>query len=152
MDKLSKYSGFVMVSALKRHEGPLGLVVTGEAEDWQPALEQIVGPKLLVTFRVKTPSQFLEVLDAGLAQAAVLDEAADLHVGVMGMLRMIRKVNSTIPVVVVARQMDRRMMEEALRLAAFSVVAKPLALEELLRQVQRMMFRLDQMLRHGGQE
>ena len=35
----------------------------------------------------------------------------------------------------------------ALRLAAFSVVVKPLALEELLRQIQRMMMRLDRMRR-----
>ncbi len=34
------------------------------------------------------------------------------------------------------------MMEEALRLAAFSVIIKPLRLEELLVQVHRMMVRM----------
>ncbi len=42
---------------------------------------------------------------------------------------------------------DRRWLEEALRLAAFSVVSKPLRLEELLVQIHRMMSRLDAALR-----
>jgi response regulator of citrate/malate metabolism len=50
-------------------------------------------------------------------------------------------------VVVVTAHRDRRWLEHALRLAAFSVVVRPLQLEELLRQIQRMMFRIDEMLR-----
>ena len=51
--------------------------------------------------------------------------------------------------VVVTRRRDRRWLEHALRLAAFSVVAKPLELEELLRQIQRMMARLSEMTEGG---
>jgi len=52
-------------------------------------------------------------------------------------------------VVVLTTRTDRRWLEDALRLTAFSVVIKPLGLEELLRQIQRMMHRLDEMLRGG---
>ena len=136
-----------MVAALNTRDGPFGLVITGEAESWEPALGQILGPQLLVTYRVSGHHELLEVVRSGLADAAVLDDEADWQVGVLQMLRMIRRLDRLLPVVVVSRHSERRWLEDALRLAAFSVVTKPLELEELLRQVQRMMVRLDQMLR-----
>ena len=62
---------------------------------------------------------------------------------------MIRRLDAVLPVVVLTTRRDRRWLEHALRLAAFSVVVKPLELEELLRQIQRMMVRMDAMLHRG---
>jgi DNA-binding NtrC family response regulator len=138
-----------MVATAQKHraKGPFGLVVSGEAESWLPSLRQIVGPEWLTAYQVDSDSQLLEVVGAGLADAAVLDEAAGWSVDVIQLLRMIRRINALLPVVVVTSRNDRRLLEDALRLAAFSVVTRPLALEELLRQIHRMMLRLDQMLR-----
>ncbi|MFA6135293.1 MAG: response regulator [Phycisphaerae bacterium] len=136
-----------MVTTSHQRGTPFSLVVSGEAESWLPALERIVGPKFLVTYQVRNDHQLLEVVHAGLADAAVLDESAPWTVDVIHLLRMIRRMNERLPVVVVTSRSDRHLLEDALRLAAFSVVTRPLALEELLRQIQRMMLRLDQMLR-----
>jgi DNA-binding NtrC family response regulator len=130
-----------------RGKGPFSLVVSGEAEGWLPSLRRIVGPEWLTAYQVDSDSQLLEVVGAGLADAAVLDEAAGWSVDVIQLLRMVRRINALLPVVVVTSRNDRRLLEDALRLAAFSVVTRPLALEELLRQIHRMMLRLDQMLR-----
>jgi DNA-binding response OmpR family regulator len=65
------------------------------------------------------------------------------------LLRLLRQVDRMLPVVVLTKRTDRRWLEDALRLAVFSVVVKPLELEELLRQIQRMMIRIDRMLREG---
>jgi len=88
------------------------------------------------------------VVDSGLVDAAVLDDIEGM-IDVLQMLRMIRRLNAMLPVVIVTRRSDRRVLETALRLAAFSVVSKPLELEPLLRQIQRIMERLDLMLRMG---
>jgi DNA-binding NtrC family response regulator len=136
-----------VVTTLKPDRGPFNLVVTGEAESWLPALEQIVSRQYLLTRRVHGDRELLDVVTAGVADAAVLDDAADWRLDVLQLLRMIRRVNTTLPVVVVTGQRDRHWLEDALRLAAFSVVTRPLELEELLRQIQRMMGRLDDMLR-----
>jgi len=136
-----------MVAALNQHDRPFGLVVAGEAESWMPALDQIVGPRWLETYRVRGDDELLEVVEAGLADAAVLDDAADWSLDLLQLLRMIRRVDQLLPVVVVTSRTDRRWMEAALRLAVFSVVTRPLGLEELLRQIQRIMFRMDRMLR-----
>ncbi len=127
-------------------------MVTGEAESWLPSLRQIVAPQFLTAYQVDSDRQLLEVVSSGLADAAVLDELAGWSVDVIHLLRMIRRVDAVLPVVVVTSRSDRRLLEEALRLAAFSVVTRPLALEELLRQIHRMMIHLDRMLRQGDAE
>ena len=55
----------------------------------------------------------------------------------------------TVLVVLLTGRSEPRWLQEALRLAAFSVVSKPLRLEELLRQIHRMMLRLDAYLRRA---
>ena len=138
-----------MVATMNDKSRPFGLVITGEAETWQNALDQIVGPDWLRTYRVSGGRQLLELVDAGLADAAVLDESMRDDVDVMQMLRLIRRTDAMLPVVLVTSRRDRRSLEDAMRLAAFSVVARPIELEELLRQIWRMMARLDQMMRMG---
>ena len=136
----------MMVTNTRQPMGPIGLVLTGEAQSWQPALEEIVGPDLLTAYRVQSERELIEVVQSGLADAAVLDEDVEWHMDVLQMLRMIRRVDAVLPVVVLSRRQDRIWMEDALNLAAFSVVTKPLQLETLLRQVQRVMNRINQML------
>ena len=136
-----------MVTTLKPDQSPLNLVVTGEAVSWLPALERIVGSQYLLARRVHGDRELLDVVTAGGVDAAVLDDAADWRLDALQLLRMIRRVNTTLPVVVVTGRRDRHWLEDALRLAAFSVVTRPLELEELLRQIQAMMRRLDDMLR-----
>ncbi len=140
-----------MVSTLQKdaHHEPMGLVVTGEAQWWLPALEAIIGPQLLKPVQVDSDRELLDVVSSGHADAAVLDDEAQWSVDVLRLLRMIRRLDQELPVVVVTRRRDRRLLTDALRLTAFSVVVKPMALEELLRQIQRMMARIDRTLRDG---
>jgi len=140
-----------MVAAPNKQRSPFGLVVTGEAESWGPALQEIVGPQWLRIYRVNHDEELLRAVESGLPDAAVLDEEGGWRLEVLQLLRMIRRLNAAIPVVVVSRRRDRVWLEDALDLAAFSVVAKPLELEELLRQVQRMMSRLEAMLREQSE-
>ena len=139
-----------MVATLNQRGGPFGLVVTGEAESWLPAVEQIVGPNVVVPYKVNDNKELLEVVRSGVADAAVLDDGADWQMDILQILRMIRRLDSLLPVVVVTSRSDRRLLEGALRLTAFSVVAKPLELEEFLRQIRRIMVRLDEFLRGEG--
>ena len=136
-----------MVATLNDRRQPFGLVVTGEAESWLPALETIIGPNLLTAYKVSGDKELLDVVRSRVADAAVLDDEAEWSIDAMRLLRMIRSFDAILPVVVVTRRTDRRLLQDALKLTAFSVVVKPLALEELLRQIRRMMDRLDEILR-----
>jgi len=136
-----------MVWAPNLNIEPLELVVTGQAVSWLPALRQIVGPQWLRARNVRSDHELLEVVRSGQADAAVLDDESLWDLDVLPMLRMIRRLDANLPVVVVTDHTDRQWLENALRLAAFSVVVKPLELEELLRQIHGIMLRLARMLR-----
>lgn len=126
--------------------GPFGLVVSGEAGEFADALSLIVGPRWLETYKVDSDGEVIHLVQAGLADAVVLDEAV-AEIDVLALLRMIRFMNGSLLVVLLTTGADRRRLAEALRLAAFSVVTKPLGLEELLAQIHRMMVRLDTNIR-----
>lgn len=136
-----------MVAMRNLLDRPFNLVVTGEAESWLPALDKIVGRRWLVTHRVSSDDELLEAVQTREVDAAVLDDAAQWSLDILKLLRMIRRLDAVLPVVVITGRCDRRWLEDALRLAVFSVISRPLELEELLRQIQRMMIRLDRMLR-----
>lgn len=143
----------MVAERLRQPDAPFSLVITGEAQGYQRALEVIVGPQWLRTRRVQTNQELLAAIQAGQADAAVLDEDAPLGSSdVLSTLRLIRRLNERLPVVIVARRRDQRMLQDALNLTAFSVVGKPLQLEELLRNIRRMMIRLEKMLREGPHE
>jgi two-component system, response regulator, stage 0 sporulation protein F len=134
-----------MVASAAQLERPASfrLVLSGEAGDYVEALDRIVGPGLIQTFRVERPNEVLAIVRAGLGDAVVLDQES-MRMDPLRLLRSIRRVNQAMQVVILTgRMVDRRWLEEALRLAAFSVVAKPLGLEQLLFQVHRMMQRTD---------
>lgn len=128
---------------------PFELVVTGEAEDWLPALGKIVGPRFVHPRRVRSDHELLEVVRAGSADAAVLDDASGWDIDVLRLLRLVRQLDEALPVVVVTEHTERPWLEDALRLTVYSVVVKPLAFEELLRQIHGIMRRLDHMLRES---
>ena len=128
------------------HINPFGLVVSGEAGEYADALSQIVGPQLLMTYKVDSDGEVIHLVQAGLADAVVLDEAV-AEIDVLALLRMIHSLNEAMLVVLLTGVTDRLRLAEALRLAAFSVVTKPLRLEELLVQIHRMMVRIDTTIR-----
>jgi DNA-binding response OmpR family regulator len=126
----------------------LSLLVSGEAGDYAEALRMIVGPGLIQTHRVQSGGEMLEMVRQGQADAVVLDEEA-MHADALKLLRTIRRLNEALLVVMLTCRSDRRWLEECLRLAAFSVVSKPLQLEELLLQIHRMMTRMDESIRRA---
>ena len=84
-----------MVATLNQRGGPFGLVVTGEAESWLLAVEQIVGPNVVVPYKVNDNKELLEVVRSGVADAAVLDDEADWQMDILQILRMIRRLVPT---------------------------------------------------------
>ena len=136
----------VLTTRQRDRPGPFGLAVTGEGEQYLQALRLIVGPTWLRTYQVDSDREVIQLVRSGKADALLLDEEA-IAVDGLKLLRTIRRFNESMLVVLLTEHTERRWLEEALRLAAFSVVIKPLRLEEMLVQIHRMMVRLDAVLR-----
>lgn len=138
-----------MVTTMRRDKTPLQLLLTGEAETWVPALQKIVGARYIQARPVHNDRELMDVVENGRVDAAVLDDSADWVLDALRLLRQIRRLSQTLPVVVVTERRDRHWLETALDVGVFSVVTRPLELEQLLQQIERMMRRLDAMLRQG---
>ena len=139
----------MMVETQSQPSRPFRLVVTGEAGSWLPALEAIVGPQWIEPQPVSSDRELMQVVETRQADAAVLDDEVDWALDILRILRMIRRVDAALPVVVVTQHRDHRRLQAMLELKAHSVVGHPLGFEQLLRQIHGMMVRMDRMLREG---
>ncbi|NQU76527.1 MAG: response regulator [Planctomycetes bacterium] len=119
---------------------PLGLVISGEARRHAENLRKLLAPGLVDMLDAPSMSELLMWVQRGLADVAVVDSDHDDR-ELLNTLRIIRQVNSAMPVVLVVRNITRRFLEGALRLEAFSIVHKPLEREELLIQLWRIVER-----------
>jgi len=138
-----------MVETQHKPVKPVRLAVTGESRSWLPALEAIVGPAGILPRHVGSDQELLDVVQAKQVDAAVLDDSVDWALDVLRALRLIRRMNARLPVVVVTGHRDRQHLQAMLELRAHSVLGRPVELEQLLRQIQGMMTRLNRMLREG---
>ncbi len=136
-----------MIPTQHSSETPFRLVVTGQAEDWAPALSRLIGPRYMALQRVHSNRDLMDAVQSHQVDAAVVDDQTDWGGDGLKLLRMIRRIDVNLPVVIVTRHHDRQFLQSALQLKAYSVVTAPLGFEQLLRQVYGMMQRMEQALR-----
>lgn len=128
---------------------PLGLVISGETRRHVEVLRKLLGPELVSMLDAGDMAELLGIVQHGAADAVVVDsDRGDQEL--LRILRMIRRVDWALPVILVAREVSRRFLEGALRLEAFSVAHKPLEREDLLIQLQRIMERFYPRLEPGS--
>ncbi len=119
---------------------PLGIVLSGEARRHEDVLRKLLGPNLLNMYNAGNPGEVLTIVREGRPDVVVVDSDQGQE-ELLWTLRLIRRINHVLPVILVVREVTRRFMEDALRLTAFSIAHKPLEREELLIQLRRIIKR-----------
>jgi len=114
---------------------PLAIVVSGEARRHEDVLRKLLGPNLLNMYNARGPGELVTIVQSRGPDVAVVDSDQGQE-ELLWTLRLIRRVNRVLPVILVVREVTRRFMEDALRLTAFSIAQKPLEREELLIQLR----------------
>ncbi len=145
--QLSGVKGLMMAATKHSRETPFRLVVTGQAEDWAPALRRLIGPRYMLVQQVENNRELIDAVESHQVDAAVVDDQVDWARDGLKLLRMIRRIDTELPVVIVTHHQDRQFLQSALQLRAYIVVNAPLGFEQLVRQIYGMMCRMEQMLR-----
>ncbi|MBT3278195.1 MAG: response regulator [Phycisphaerales bacterium] len=127
---------------MEQQSEPLELVVTGEAEYWLDALKRTVGPQWLRIRVVRDGDALLVAVQTSRVDAVVVDDQAYGVDSPELLIRKIRRVRPVMPVILVSDRSDRQSLEDAMRLAVFTVLARPVGFEMLLRQIHGIMLRL----------
>jgi DNA-binding NtrC family response regulator len=103
---------------------------------WPKALQDIFQPagvNLIVARRV---DEFIEVLRHTRIHATIIDADADL--GRLSTVRIIRMDHPRLPCLLLTSDMRQDLLDSALQLEVFSVLAKPVDLGLLRRQLDRL--------------
>jgi len=104
---------------------------------WPQAVEKIFQPRGVNALLADTACDVVRLVDQNKIHLAILDISRDEHSG-MQTLRMIRKHDRLMPCILLAQTFDTRLLAEALFLHAFSVMGKPVDLNLLAGQVDRL--------------
>ena len=152
-----------MESVRKHYECPAGgrlnVLLTDEEDLWADQLPRLLEPQGVRTIRVVNVDEAVEVIEQVPIHAAVVGLGAKgdrslfperdgrrVDTAGLKLLRVIRRLEPTPPAVVVRgrlfdRRTDERLLSEALRLEAFSVLDQPVQLEQLLETLRRLLQR-----------
>ena len=104
---------------------------------WPQAVEEIFQPRGVNALLADNACDVVRLVDQNKIHLAILDISRDEDSG-MQTLRMIRKHDRLMPCILLAHQFDTRLLAEALFLHAFSVMGKPVDLNLLAGQVDRL--------------
>jgi len=115
------------------------LLITDLDVDWCEHVGEVVEPEGFDPVIAPSLDEVIDLVGSGRVSAAILGPVEEPDP--LTVLRMIRTVNSGLPIVLVARHMTRRVLEDALSLAAFSVIQSPVEDELLAEVVHRILTR-----------
>ena len=117
--------------------GTVNVVINNANWAWPQAVESIFQPRGVNALLADTASDVVRLVDQHKIHLTILDISRDEHSG-MQTLRMIRKHDRLMPCILLTHHFDTRLLAEALLLHAFSVMGKPVDLNLLAGQVDRL--------------
>jgi DNA-binding NtrC family response regulator len=134
-EELAVWEKILMLYELSGSE-QVNLLASDSDWAWPEAMRQIFEPRgvnLLVAGKI---DEFVVVLQGRRIHAAIID--LDSQSGGLAAIRVIRMVKPTLPCLVLKSCPDEDLLGKALELEVFSVLEKPIALEILQRQLDRL--------------
>ena len=118
------------------HLGEVNVLASQSNWAWPKAVQDIFQPagvNLIVARRVE---EFVDVLRHKRIHATIIDADADL--GRLSTIRIIRMDHPRLPCLLLTSDMRQDLLDSALQLEVFSVLAKPVDLGLLRRQLDRL--------------
>jgi DNA-binding NtrC family response regulator len=129
----------------------LNVLLTDVDQEWAVHLPRLLEPQGVRAICAQSVKEAVEVIDRQPIHAAVVNlslpmDGHDAIDGGLKLLRVIQRLDPTPPAVVIrGRQFDRRaddrLLAEALKLEVFSVLDLPVALEQVLEVLRRLLQR-----------
>lgn len=115
-------------------------VLIGNADwAWPQAVAEIFQPRGINTLIANTPAEMVHIIDNNRIHLAILDMTiGQSDLSGMHTMKMIRKHNILLPCIMLAHNIDRHLLDEALKLDVFSVLSKPVDIDLLKKNINRL--------------
>ena len=115
----------------------INVLVNGAQWAWPEALRSIFAPCGVGLLMVKSPNEALSVIRQRRIHTAILDMDSD-NLGGLGTIRIIRNQFPHLPCILLSSSAEGKLLSDALGLDVFSVIAKPVDMDILQRQLNRL--------------
>ena len=115
----------------------INVLVNGAHWAWPEAIRSIFAPCGVDLLMVKSPQETLSVIRQRRIHTAILDMDAEKLSG-LGTIRIVRGQFPHLPCILLSTSGEEKLLSEALGLDVFSVIAKPVDMDILRGQLNRL--------------
>jgi len=113
-------------------------VLVGQAEwAWRDAIRNIFAPRGVNSLIAANAAGALDIIERRRIHAAIVDMDSQ-SAGGLGIVRVIRRYHPLLPCIMVSKVSERRVLGSALELDVFGVVAKPVDMQILQEELNRL--------------
>ena len=114
----------------------VNVLMSNSAWPWPQAVEQIFQPRGINALMAENTDDIMRIIDNSKVHLAIIDNCIDNEGGIKT-LDIIRKKDSLMPCLLLAGDVNNKLLAEALKLNVSSVLAKPIDLSQLALQMDR---------------
>ena len=118
-------------------QGSVNVLLSDAHWAWPQAVAEIFHPQGINPLVAQSADEMVRLVRNNRIHLAILDSYMEELTGVQ-VLRMLRRSDPELPCILLAQEVSDRLLERALSLDAFSVLAKPVDLRLLAEQVDRL--------------
>jgi CheY-like chemotaxis protein len=119
---------------------PYSILITDDDRGCREALREIVEPEGYRALLASSGEEAVDIVRREAVHLALLDMHMPTLTG-LETLELVRQVNALLPCVLVTADITERLMRQALRARAYSVIAKPVSKNVVLYTVVRALLR-----------
>jgi DNA-binding NtrC family response regulator len=113
------------------------VLINGSDWAWPQAVRQIFKDRFIELLIVKQADEALNVLQQRRIHTAIVDMDSKILNG-LSMIKVIRSSFPLLPCILVADDVEKKLLSDALQLDVFSVISKPVDMELLAFQLNRL--------------
>jgi CheY-like chemotaxis protein len=123
-----------------RANQPFSILITDDNRECREALRSIVEPEGYRTLLASSGEETIEIVREERVHLVLLDMNMPTLTG-LETLQFVRQIDAVLPCVLVTADISERLMQQALRAHAYSVIAKPVSKNVVLYTVVRALMR-----------
>ena len=117
--------------------GQINVLVSEADWAWPVAVREIFLPRGVSMMLARRPSDVTDIMQHRRIHTAIVDMDAE-NLNGMGTIRIIRAQNPLLPCILLAQDVEQKVLSKALELDVFSVIGKPVDFDVLVGQLDRL--------------
>ena len=118
----------------------LSVLLPANQEDWHITVSRLLEPQGIATVAARNGREALQIVESGTVHVCVLDNDMP-QLGGMQVIRRMADLAMRPPTILLADRLNNHLLQEALGMQVFSVLSKPVDLNQFLDSLARVIRR-----------